>query len=180
MFTSLAHSSDAAATAAMLCGLSETASRQLNVSLEVRACPRSRAPAEHRVRAVTMGRLLRAMSGIGMTCDCGHPPRFPLWSVYGVAGFDAIGAPEGHRAAEYQRELQRILSWHGDPALAGIPEHKLAPPQVGWHVTALECAQALTAYRRYRDAGGTRPRVFGGNFVPFLRVAREYEGFEVH
>lgn len=127
-----------------------------------------------------MGRLLKAMSGIGMSCDSGAPPRFPLWTVYGVTGFDSLGAPEGARADRYQSELSSILSWHGDPELTGIPQHKLIPPQVGWHVTATECEQALAAYHGHIDAGGSHPWIFGTSFIPFLTVAAEHDGFEVH
>lgn len=123
-----------------------------------------------------MGRVVAAMGELGMVVDGGPPPRFPLWAVYGVSDFDSAGRPLGGRARDYEAELERILSWHGATLLEGIPVHKLSS-NLGWHVTADECAAAVRAFEGW---GGERPSVFGERLMPFLRVGMGFDGFEVH
>lgn len=123
-----------------------------------------------------MGRIVTAMTGLGMVVDGGPPPRFPLWAVYGVSDFDSVGRPLGGRARDYEAALEKILSWHGNTDADGIPVHKLSS-NLGWHVTADECAGAL----RCLDRRGERPpSVFGTELLPFLRTAAGHDGFEVH
>jgi hypothetical protein len=123
-----------------------------------------------------MGRIVHAMAELGMVVDGGPPPRFPLWAVYGVSDFDSVGRPLGGRAQDYEAALERILSWHGHTDADGIPVHKLSS-NLGWHVTADECAGALRGFQR---CGQQPPSVFGAELVAFLRAAAAYDGFEVH
>jgi hypothetical protein len=123
-----------------------------------------------------MGRIVNTMVELGMAVDGGPPPRFPLWAVYGVSDFDSVGRPLGGRARDYELALERILSWHGETEEEGIPVHKLSS-NLGWHVTAEECAAAVSRFER---CGAQSPSVFGGKLLPFLRAAMMDDGFEVH
>lgn len=136
-------------------------------------------PATISYRPRRMTRIIAAMGELGMTVDGGRPPRFPLWAVFGVSDFDSVGRPVGGRARDYEAELERILSWHGDTDEDGIPVHKLGS-NLGWHVTAQECAAAVRRYDRWREQGRDVPQVFGGKLIPFLRAAMTADGFEVH
>lgn len=87
----------------------------------------------------------------------------------------------GPQAEEFQAAHDRVLSWHGDdPDAHGIPCHKVWSSNDGWHVTRVECEQALTAYRERVAAGAEHPRAFGDDFIPFLELAAQHDGFEVH
>ena len=119
------------------------------------------------------------MTDLDMAVDAGPPPKFPLWAVYGVSDFDSVGRPLGGRARDYESELERILSWHGKTDAPGIPVHKLGS-NLGWHVTAQECADAVRGLQRHLDQGGESPAVFGSQLVPFLHAAMTHDGFEVH
>jgi hypothetical protein len=123
-----------------------------------------------------MGRIISAMTALHMAVESGPPPRFPLWAVYGVSDFDSAGRPMGGRARDYEAELERILSRHGNTDEDGIPLHKLRT-NLGWHITTQECRAALRALDKQPD---DPPTVFGTKLVPFLRAAAERDGFEVH
>ncbi len=151
----------------------------MSFSWELRTTSAAEPSASHRRRSWVMMRIASRMLDLGMACDNGPPPKFPLWAVYGVSDFDVLGRPIGGRAEAYEAELREILSWHGDPARAGIPLHKLTTP-LGWHVTTVECRSAVRSYDRARAAGIRHPRIFGTELVPFLRTAAETGGFEVH
>jgi hypothetical protein len=152
----------------------------MSFSWELRTADGAAKPsAPHRRRSWVMMRVASRMIDLGMACDNGPPPKFPLWAVYGVSDFDVLGRPVGGRAEAYQAELHEILSWHGDPNRVGIPLHKLTTP-LGWYVTTTECRAAIQAYDRARAAGIRHPRIFGTDLVPFLRIAAEANGFEVH
>lgn len=125
-----------------------------------------------------MARIVTAMTTLGMVADTGPPPKFPLWAVFGVSDFDSAGRPLGGRAKDYEATLDRILSWHGHIDEPGIPLHKVQT-NLGWHVTAPECAAALAALERWRETEASPP-VFGERLVPFLRAAVLIDGFEVH
>jgi hypothetical protein len=125
-----------------------------------------------------MVKLVAAMLNWQLAVDAGPAPKFPLWAVYGVSDFDSAGRPVGGRALDYETALARILSGHGRTDLPGIPVHKLST-NLGWHVTAGECAAALSCF----DAGvaaGQDATVFGKKLIPFLRAAAARDGFEVH
>lgn len=126
-----------------------------------------------------MHRIVTTMTALDMAVDGGRPPRFPLWAVYGVSDFDGAGRPLGGRARDYEAELERILSWHGNTDREGIPVHKLSS-NLGWHVTAAECAAGVRVFDATIERGQDSPSVFGGQLIPFLRAAAEYDGFEVH
>jgi hypothetical protein len=126
-----------------------------------------------------MARIVTAMRGLAMVVDGGPPPKFPLWAVFGVSDFDTAGRPVGGRAKEYETELERILSWHGDTDLDGIPIHKLST-NLGWHVTAGECRAAIRHFEYWLETGEQAPPVFGGKLIPFLRASTQRDGFEVH
>ncbi len=121
-------------------------------------------------------RVINTLVTFQMVVDGGRPPRFPLWAVYGVSDFDSAGRPLGGRAADYEAALERILSDHGHTDQPGIPLHKLRT-NLGWHVTAVECAAAV---RAFEIQGAAPPAVFGPRLLPFLRSARAHDGFEVH
>lgn len=148
--------------------------------LEVRSADgRGSAPAAVSFRTRRMSRVVSAMGGLGMTIDAGPPPKFPLWAVYGVSDFDSAGQPVGGRAKEYEHALWRILSWHGPTDEEGIPVHKLCS-NLGWHVTADECRAAVHTFDQWRSLDNPTPASFGDELVPFLRVAVDLDGFEVH
>jgi hypothetical protein len=136
-------------------------------------------PATVSYRPRRMSRIIAAMLALRMTVDGGPPPKFPLWAVYGVSDFDSAGRPLGGRAADYQAELATILSWHGHTDEVGIPVHKLRT-NLGWHVTAAECAAAVLRYDEWSARGEPSPAVFGDHLIPFLRAAATADGFEVH
>jgi hypothetical protein len=126
-----------------------------------------------------VARIVAAMARLGMVVDTGPPPKFPLWAVYGVSDFDAVGRPVGGRAGEYETALRRILSSHGRSSEPGIPLHKLRT-NLGWHVTADECRAAVRRYDRWRGLDQPSPAAFGEDLMPFLRAAAARDGFEVH
>jgi hypothetical protein len=136
-------------------------------------------PATISYRQRRMSRIVTAMGELGMTVDGGRAPRFPLWAVFGVSDFDSTGHAVGGRAQDYEAELDRILSWHGQTDDDGIPVHKLRS-NLGWHVTAQECAAAVRRYEQWCDQGRDVPSVFGDKLIPFLREAMTADGFEVH
>jgi hypothetical protein len=82
----------------------------------------------------------------------------------------------GGGAADYEAALARLLSAHGHTGEPGIPLHKLRT-NLGWHVTAAECAAAVRAFDELAEPP---PAVFGPRLVPFLRAAADGDGFEVH
>ena len=127
-------------------------------------------------RSRRMTRVINTLRAFHMAVDGGPPPKFPLWAVYGVSDFDSAGRPLGDRAADYEAALERILSDHGHTDLPGIPLHKLRT-NLGWHVTATECADAI---RAFEDQDRPPPPVFGPRLLSFLRSARAIDGFEVH
>ncbi len=151
----------------------------MSFSWELRGDGAGTGKGPHRRRSWVMMRIASRMLDLGMACDNGPPPKFPLWAVYGVSDFDVLGNPVGGRAEEYAAELRDILAWHGDPKSNGIPLHKLTTP-LGWYVTVKECREAITAYDRARANGIRHPRIFGTDLIPFLRAAAEQNGFEVH
>lgn len=153
---------------------------QVRYELEMRAADGSGPPSvtvSYRPRR--MSRVITAMLELRMSVESGPPPRFPLWAVYGVSDFDSRGRPMGGRAEDYQAELEKILSWHGHTNEAGIPEHKLRT-NLGWHVTAAECAAAVVRFDEWCGSGEPSPSVFGEQLIPFLRAAAKADGFEVH
>jgi hypothetical protein len=151
----------------------------MSFTWELRGDGAARRNGPHRRRSWVMMRVAARMLDLAMACDNGPPPKFPLWAVYGVSDFDALGRPVGGQAEKYEAELRSILAWHGDPKNAGIPLHKLTTP-LGWCVTPQECRAAIAAYDRARANGIRHPRIFGTDLVPFLRLAAEQNGFEVH
>jgi hypothetical protein len=151
----------------------------MSFSWELRGDGAARPNGPHRRRSWVMMRVAARMLDLNMACDNGPPPKFPLWAVYGVSDFDVLGRPVGGEAQEYESELRTILSWHGDAKNTGIPLHKLTTP-LGWYVTPEECRAAVAAYDRARAGGIRHPRIFGTDLIPFLRVATEGDGFEVH
>jgi hypothetical protein len=126
-----------------------------------------------------MARIVAAMSDVGMVIDGGPQPKFPLWAVYGVSDFDSAGRPLGGRATDYEAALAQILSSHGHNHHDGIPVHKLRT-NLGWHVTADECAAAVRCFDRWLDSGEEPPSALGTKLIPFLRQAALRDGFEVH
>lgn len=125
-----------------------------------------------------MVRLVVLMLSWEMAVDAGPAPKFPLWAVYGVSDFDSAGRPVGERATDYETALARILSGHGRTDREGIPVHKLST-NLGWHVTAAECAAAIRCFNA-GVAAGQDATVFGKKLIPFLRAAAAGDGFEVH
>jgi hypothetical protein len=130
-------------------------------------------------RGRRMARIVAAMTELGMTVDGGPPPKFPMWAVYGVSDFDSAGHPLGGQATDYVAALDRILSGHGQTDQEGIPLHKLRT-NLGWHVTAQECAAAVRSFDRWIQRGEPSPSVFGGKLIPLLRASMIGDGFEVH
>jgi hypothetical protein len=123
-----------------------------------------------------MTKVINTLAAFHMAVQSGPPPKFPMWAVYGVSDFDSAGRPLGGRAEDYEAALERILSDHGHTDEPGIPLHKLRT-NLGWHVTAAECAAAL---RAFEERAEPPPAVWGTRLLPFLRTARSGDGFEVH
>lgn len=146
--------------------------------MEMRPIGGGEPPVTIAYRPRRMVKLAAAMLNWQMAVDAGPAPKFPLWAVYGVSDFDSAGRPVGERASDYETALARILSGHGRTDRPGIPVHKLST-NLGWHVTAAECAAALRSFNE-GVAAGRDAAVFGKKLIPFLRAAAAEDGFEVH
>ena len=121
---------------------------------------------------------LEAM-GMGFTAETYvSPPEFPDIKAYGCDWGDD-GEPVGERAEEYEAAVNAVLDWHG-PEIPGIPVHKIAGTNDGWHVTKEEAKAALVLYEFAIRAGKPHPDAFGEDFIPFLHRAAEADGFETH
>jgi hypothetical protein len=72
---------------------------------------------------------------------------------------------------------QHLVAHVGDQPV--IPSHKFTSND-GWHVTKGECAEALKAYDAAMADGTDHPARFYDDLIPFLRLAAEHDGFEVH
>lgn len=134
-------------------------------------------------------RLADALIDMGMGFDAyayGQPPAWPTCEEYGVEyreWRDEVGEWQsgvvGERAEEFDAAQNAVLDWHG-PEIPGIPVHKIAGSNDGWHVTREEAHSALLIYRRTLDDGKEHPEAFSDDFIPFLRSAVEHDGFETH
>jgi hypothetical protein len=125
---------------------------------------------------------VEAMVGLGMAqwTDCGEFPSCP--SPYEThVGYDEndqqLGlTDEGKRYLEAVE--QHLVAHVGDQPV--IPSHKFTTND-GWHVTKDECTAALAAYDAAMAAGKPHPEDwFRSDLIPFLRLAAEFDGFEVH
>lgn len=105
-------------------------------------------------------------------------PDFPEAEEYDCTWND--GEVIGDRAEEYRAVLADHLSWHGVSDIPGIPVHKIAGSNDGWHVTALECRAALGIYHQRMAGGEPHPEIFGDDFIPFLEACANSDGFETH
>lgn len=134
-------------------------------------------------------RLAEALVDMGMGFDAyeyGTPPAWPDPEEYGVT-YQETKLPDGEwetgyvgeRAKEYEAAQNAVLDWHG-PEIPGIPTHKVAGSNDGWHVTREEAKSALLIYERAIAAGKAHPEIFSDDFIPFLRTAAEHDGFETH
>lgn len=142
-------------------------------------------------------RLADALLDLGMGFDAhayGRPPEWPKPEEYGVE-YREEKLPDGEwecgyvgeRAKEFEEASNAVLDWHG-PEIPGIPIHKVAGSNDGWHVTREEAKSALLIYERALADGKTRPEVFGSgidgadgdDFIHFLRRAAAHDGFETH
>jgi len=143
-------------------------------------------------RSIFSGRpLAEALIALDMGYDPAayglESPDFPDSDEYGVTyeewqdeNGDWQDGYKGERAAEYEQAAQAALSWHGVADIPGIPVHKVCTSNDGWHVTKLECQAALGIYRERIAAGAEHPAAFRDDFIPFLEVAAQHDGFEVH
>lgn len=127
-------------------------------------------------------RMAEAMVELGMAYyveDHLPMPDYPHIEDFGCH-WDDEGEPAGERAPEYKRLLDEHFSWHGVSDIPGIPVHKIAGSNDGWHVTALECKAALGIYRDRMAEGGVHPEIFRDDVIPFLAACADRDGFETH
>lgn len=89
---------------------------------------------------------------------------------------EEIGLTQDGR--HYLERCAHIIWTHGETTTPGIPLHKFSSND-GWHVTRIECAQALEAYEKALPRLG-HPEEFRDDFIPFLHVAVKRDGFTVH
>jgi hypothetical protein len=133
--------------------------------------------------------LRRNIWGIGHFCDAllrcdmafdGPAPAFPRSQIDWNDGthWDDAGEPVSDEARSYQDVVDRVLVTHGEGHAPGIPLWKFSSND-GWHVTAVECEQALDAYVRYRADDNEHPEEFRDDVIPFLRLAARHDGFKV-
>lgn len=107
----------------------------------------------------TGGRVADAMAHLGMVFDAGDPP---------------MSAPD-HDEWE--------LAWHG-PEIPGIPRHKIARGNDGWHVLPVEITAALRIHDQHEKdwpltvaaLHGVHPDHWTG-WLDFLRGAAHHGGF---
>lgn len=117
--------------------------------------------------------------GMGFNAE-GTRPAWPEPDAFGVE-WDDEGDVVGDRAAEFRAAEDAVKDWHGDdPGRKGIPVHKVAGTNDGWHVTKQECEQAVAAYREAMEAGRPHPKIFDRDAMPFLIRAAKHDGFETH
>ncbi|SDP96383.1 hypothetical protein SAMN04487905_12020 [Actinopolyspora xinjiangensis] len=140
------------------------------------------APRQHShryLRRGVFGMLVTAQEmvrlGMAFTSDM---PTFPESGHLSEEEFTNQGEPVTEQARTYLAQLDETLSAHGGDG-AGIPLHKFGSND-GWHVTAVECADAVAAYDRARTAGTPHPNELEGDVVPFLRTAAQCDGFRVY
>jgi hypothetical protein len=128
-------------------------------------------------------RLAEALIDMGMGFDAyrwGRPPEWPKPEEYGVRyGDDDEDEMVGERIDDYRKAEAEVLDWHG-PEIPGIPTHKIAGSNDGWHVTREEAHSALLIYKRAIADGKAHPEAFSDDFIPFLREAARHDGFETH
>lgn len=125
-------------------------------------------------------RLAEALVEMGMGFDAyeyGRPPEWPDPKDYGVTIDDETGEPVGQRADDFRKANDAVLDWHG-PEIPGIPVHKVAGSNDGWHVTKEEARSALLIYAKSIGKGQAHPEAFSDDFIPFLRQAARHDGFE--
>lgn len=126
-------------------------------------------------------RLAEALIEMGMGFDAeqyGQHPAWPDMNEYGV-DYNDEGELVGERVDDYRKALDEVLDWHG-PEIPGIPVHKVAGSNDGWHVTREEAQSALLIYERAIAEGKEHPAAFSDDFIPFLREAARHDGFETH
>lgn len=127
-----------------------------------------------------MGNFRKALWRCGMVFD-GPQPDFPRHELDwdDPAHYDDRGEPVSPEAKAHRAAVDRTLRTHGEGHALGIPLWKFSSND-GWHVTAVECAQALEAYERYLADGGTHPDEFYDDAIPFLINAAKHDGFKVY
>jgi len=127
-------------------------------------------------------RLAAAMKELGMAfevTDYAPIPDWPRMEDFGVTyGDDDEYA--GERVPECRKALDEVRAWHGVSDIPGIPVHKIAGSNDGWHVTALECKAALEIYHDRMVEGIPHPEIFGDDVIPFLSACADRDGFETH
>lgn len=127
--------------------------------------------------------LADAMVDLGMAYEVEEYVARPEWPTpddYDVVWNDDAEDYVGQRADEFRQALADHLSWHGVSDIPGIPVHKIAESNDGWHVTALECRAALDIYRQKMSEGAPHPDIFRDDVIPFLEHCAATDGFETH
>lgn len=139
--------------------------------------------------------LRRNIWGIGRFCDAlldlgmGFDSPTPEWprDLDNVKYEDHVAYDEKlecevgltDRGRTHLRRTELVRSTHSECGTPGIPLFKFSSND-GWHVTVIECQQALTIYESAMAAGTPHPDAFHTDTIPFLRLAAEEDGFEVH
>lgn len=128
-------------------------------------------------------KLAAAMVELGMAYEVEQYIALPEWpdvSDYDVVWSDDANDYVGQQADAFRQALVDHRSWHGVSDIPGIPVHKIAGSNDGWHVTALECQAALGIYRQKISEGVSHPDVFRDDVIPFLKHGASTDGFETH
>lgn len=127
-----------------------------------------------------MGRYADAMAELGMAHES-------------TSGLDWSEAPEypedddnDEKMAAYTEAMDKYLGGHGTPAdKPTIPLHKFSSND-GWFVTPEEIRAALAAWDAHdldgldQDTHATIETDYWGEFIAWLRLAAEHDGFRVN
>lgn len=136
-------------------------------------------PSYFRLSNGGMGRYADAMAELGMAHES-------------TSGLDWSEAPEypedddnDEKMAAYTEAMDNYLGGHGTPADPTIPLHKFSTND-GWFVTPDEIRAALAAWDAHdldgldQDTHVTIETDYWGEFIAWLRLAAEHDGFRVN
>lgn len=129
------------------------------------------------------------MVDLGMGFDAGNYPEFPDAGQFDLTDDEAYeDVPLADDKSEARKRLEaateEVRTWHG-PEIPGIPTHKVAGSNDGWHILPAECKAALRIYEalepaRIAEVIPAEARDYWDQWIDYIRRAIDYNGFRTY
>jgi hypothetical protein len=135
-------------------------------------------------------RFAHYMQRLGMAFDAGQPPKWPRRRDFGLTEEQTWRDPSEltgealDARKRYDAAVGELLAWHG-PEIPGIPIHKIADSNDGWHVLPAECTAAVRIYRQRPTAEvnavvPASSRDYWDQWIAYIAEAADHGGFRTY